>query len=196
MNNRDSVLAAVNALWDMGHRQIGLMESSITAFNIRHRHRAFGHALCRLGLEWDDKQVYRVFPTLDGAYRSVRDMLSAGRRFPSALLASNDCIAIGAIRAFHEVGLRIPQDISIIGFDGLPFSAVSDPPLSTIAVPCADIGRMAMQMLHDRIENRMPSPMKVMVGTKLILRASTAPPNPAQPRHPNLFERNSGEHYV
>ncbi len=187
MNNRDSILEAVTTLRNLGHERIGLLESSISCFNIRHRRRAYGQALCRLGLRWDDALLYHVFPTLDGAYRSVRDMLAEGRHFPSALLASNDCIAIGAMRAFREAGLHIPGDISIIGFDGLPFSEISDPPLSTIAVPCGDIGRMAAQLLHDRLVGRIPAPVKIMVGTRLILRGSTAPPSPSEPRHPNLL---------
>lgn len=187
MNNRESVLAAMNHLFDLGHSRIGLLESSVTCFNTRHRRRAYGHALCMHNNEFDRSIVYPIFPTPDGAYQSVKELLEQGVRFPSALLASNDCIAIGAMQAFREAGIRIPQDISIIGFDGLPFSEISDPPLSTVIVPCEEIGRIAVNMVHQQIEFPNTASFKVMVNTTLALRKSTAPPSPERHKHPNLL---------
>ena len=68
-------------------------------------------------------EIFRVNPTPDEAYRAVHDLLAQGERFPTALIANNDSIALGAIKALREAGLRIPEDVSVIGFDNIPLSA-------------------------------------------------------------------------
>lgn len=175
MNNRDSILEAVQHLHGLGHEDIGFLYSSLPCFNDIHRRRAYVYALERLGLPVREELIFSVFPTMDGACQSVRSLLDSGVRFPSALIANNDCIAIGAMRAFRELGLRIPEDISVIGFDGLPFSAVSDPPLSTIEVPCAELGRLSADLLLDNLANPRSTHLKVMMNTRLLLRSSTGP---------------------
>lgn len=178
MNNRDSILEAMDYLYALGHKQVGFLYSSIPAFNDFHRRRAYVYGLEQRNISLQEDLIYPVFPSMDGACRSVRELLAKGVRFPTALLANNDSIAIGAMRAFREVGLRIPEDISIVGFDGLPFSAVSDPPLSTIAVPCAEIGHMAVEMLLNAIGNPSALKLKIMASTELVIRSSTAAPDP------------------
>ena len=187
MNNRDSILEAMRYLRDLGHENIGMLFSSLPAFNDNHRRLAYEYSMGALGLPLRGDLFYSVFPSMDGAYRSVKEHLARGVRFPSALMASNDCVAIGAMRAFREVGLRIPEDISIIGFDGLPFSQAADPPLTTISVPCAEIGSLAVDMLINLIDRRLPANIKIMANTKFIIRQSTAAPAKTGPRHPNLL---------
>lgn len=187
MNNRDSILEAMKHLQNLGHEQIGMLFSSMPAFNDRHRRLAYEYAMGVLGLPLQKDLFYSVFPSMDGAYRSVKELLARGVRFPTALLASNDCVAIGAMRAFREAGLRIPEDISIIGFDGLPFAEASDPPLTTISVPCADIGRLAVDMLISLINQQLATNIKVMANTEFILRQSTTSPANANHQHPNLL---------
>lgn len=187
MNNRDSIYKAMSHLAELGHRQIGFLYSAIPAFNDTHRRRAYTFWLEQHGRPELPELIYSVFPTLSGAYRSVRDLLNQGVRFPSALMANNDAIAIGAMRAFREAGLRIPEDISIIGFDGLPFSAASVPPLSTISVPCDKIGRLAVTALIHQLQDPSNPNLKIMVATDLLLRGSTGPAASARPNHPNLL---------
>lgn len=186
MNNRDSILEAVQHLRDLGHENVGMLCSSLPNFNDKHRRMAYENALKVLGLPRGDL-FYSAFPTLDGAYRSVKDHLARGVRFPTALIASNDCVAIGAMRAFREAGLRVPEDISIIGFDGLPFSEAADPPLTTVSVPCGDIGRLAVDVLLSILNETLPTNIKIMANTKFVIRRSTASPAQANLRHPNLL---------
>ena len=78
------------------------------------------------------------------------------------------------MRAMQERGIRVPQDISMIGFDGLPFSAMSEPTLTTVDVPCADIGRWAVNIIHQQMRGRIRTTCSIHVSTQLHIRKSTA----------------------
>ena len=167
-------------LYSLGHRKIGFLYNSIPSSNDNARRTAFEAALRRLSLPFSDEQICRVFPTMDGARESFGEALDSGLALPTAFLANNDSIALGAMRAMQERGIRVPEDISVIGFDGLPFSAMSDPPLTTVNVPCADIGRWAVNILHQQIRGRIRATSRVLVSTHLHVRKSTAAPRAAE----------------
>ena len=186
MHNEEAIFSAVKHLLDLGHRRVGFLANSIPANNDLERLAAFKKALAAYGGSFEKELFYSIFPTMDGASKSVSRLLSQGTRFPSALVANNDSIAIGAMRAFKSKGLRVPQDISIVGFDGQPFAALSEPPLTTIAVSCGEIGRWAVHILHEQIQGRGGALCKMQVCTRFIRRESTAPYQ--IPRsHPCLF---------
>ena len=180
MNNADAVFTAVSYLQELGHRRIGFLYNSIPSSNDIARRTAFEASLRRLLLPFSEDLIFRVFPTMDGARKSFGHMLDGGLALPDAFLANNDSIALGAMRAMQERGIRVPEDVSVIGFDGLPFSAVSDPPLTTVDVPCADIGRWAVDTLHQQIRGRIRATSKILVSTHLHIRKSTAPPKSAE----------------
>ncbi len=180
MHNWDSIARVVEHLYSLGHRDIGFLYNSIPSSNDRDRRAAFEDSLRNLALPFSEDRVYPIFPTMNGARESVLRLLDQGVRFPPALVANNDSIAIGALLALRERGIRVPEAVSIAGFDGLPFSAVSDPPLTTMAVSCADIGHWAVQVLHEKILGRTDSPCRIFVGTTLLVRGSTGP-CPASP---------------
>ena len=180
MNNADAVFGAVEYLHSLGHRKIGFLYNSIPSSNDDARRAAFEAALRQLSLPFSEEHICRVFPTMDGARESFGAALDAGLTLPTAFLANNDSIALGAMRAMQERGIRVPEDISVIGFDGLPFSAMSDPPLTTVNVPCADIGRWAVDILHQQIRGRIRATSRILVSTQLHVRKSTAAPRAAE----------------
>ena len=180
MNNADAVFEAVEYLYNLGHRKIGFLYNSIPSSNDNARRAAFESALRRLSLPFSEELICRVFPTMDGARESFGAALDGGLALPTAFLANNDSIALGAMRAMQERGIRVPEDISVIGFDGLPFSAMSDPPLTTVNVPCADIGRWVVDILHQQIRGRIRATSKILVSTQLHVRKSTAAPRAAE----------------
>lgn len=186
MHNEAAIFSAVKHLLDLGHRRVGFLANSIPANNDSERLSAFQNALRGCGLPFSEELVYPIFPTMDGAWESVSRLLDQGRAFPSALVANNDSIAIGALRAFKDHRLRVPQDISIVGFDGLPFAALSEPPLTTVSVSCGEIGRWAVRILHEQIQGRSGEVCKMRICTKLIPRESTAPCHPPR-KHPLLL---------
>ena len=186
MDNRLSMFQVVKHLTELGHRQIGFLYNSLPSCNDRARFKGFQEALAYYNVPFDPELVYPVFPTMDGAMESVHELLRKGVRFPAALVGNNDAIAFGALRAFQEVGLCIPEDISITGFDGLPISLMAQPPLTTVDVPCAEIGSWAVRLLHETIRGRCQSCSKVYIETSLISRSSTAPRHLSRP-HPSLL---------
>ncbi|MGE5613891.1 MAG: LacI family DNA-binding transcriptional regulator [Bacillota bacterium] len=178
MNNEEAIFRSVSLLASLNHPKIGFIANALPTNNCNARRMAYEYALVKHGYTFDPSLVYTVHPTPDGAYQSVRNMLEKGTKFPSALVANNDSIALGAMKAFKEYKIRIPEDISIVGFDGIPFSTISDPPLTTMEVSCLEIGVWAVRILCDRIQYPFSSITKMQVGTRLLERNSTAPYNP------------------
>ena len=174
MNNTHAIFSAIEHLVQLGHERIGFLFNSIPSRNCIARRDAYEHSVKYFKLKYDPSLIFSVHPTLSGAYESTLELLKTGVKFPGALVANNDSIALGALKAFKEYDLRIPEDISIVGFDGIPFSAISDPPLTTIGVSCRDIGIWTVRLLDDKI-NYPNSPItKIQIGTSLIVRGSTA----------------------
>jgi LacI family transcriptional regulator len=104
----------------------------------------------------------------------MKRMLAEGRYRPrGAVLADNDSLAIGAARAILEAGYRVPEDVSIIGIDDIPYSAVMMPPLTTMRVSRKALGTMAVDLLLERIRHPDWPPMHVKVDGRLVIRGST-----------------------
>jgi DNA-binding LacI/PurR family transcriptional regulator len=175
MENHRSIFAAMSYLQGLGHRKIGFISNALPSGNCRERLIAYRESLDLLGIAFDPSIVYAVNPTPEGAHKSMSDLIAAGSHFPTALVANNDSIAIGSIKAFHDFGIQVPRDVSIIGFDNIPFSTMCTPPLTTIGVSRTDIGIWAVRLLLDRIKSPHSPTAKIQVGTKLIERGSTAP---------------------
>ena len=172
MDNRAAMLQSAAYLRSLGHSEIGFLANALPSSNCLAREAAYREAMEQAGAA---AQIYRVAPTPDGAYKAVRGLLAEGVRFPSALLANTDSIALGAIKALREAGLRIPQDVSVIGFDNIPLSGITDPPLSTMEVPCKEMGIWATRLLCDCIQYPFAAAVKMQICTRLLPRGSTAP---------------------
>ena len=181
MNNADSVFTVVSHLHARGHRRIGFVKGAVETRNLRLREEGFFASLARLGLPREERWTFTVDQTFHGAHDDMRDLLARGAQLPTALFCANDIIACGCLRAFKEAGLRIPDDLSLVGFDDLPLSAVVDPPLTTVQVSKALIGRMAMQLLATRLraDAELPS-VKVLIGGRLVERQSVRLLTPAE----------------
>jgi LacI family transcriptional regulator len=106
---------------------------------------------------------------------AARALLARGHA-PTAVVAANDLIALGVIEAAKERGLRCPRDISVIGFNDMPFADKFTPPLTTVRIPEYEIGRRAAQLLRSRIDDPEQQAETVLIAPELIVRGSTAPP--------------------
>lgn len=173
MNNLDAIYEAVRYLVQLGHPNIGFLANAIPSGNCSSRRCAFERSMYLLGQTFRPELVYEISPTMEGSYQSILGLLRNGCKFPAALIANNDCIALGAIKAFREFGVRIPEDLSIIGFDDIGYSSIADPPLTTMRVSCSTIGTYTVDLLCDRIAHPARPFAKIQVSPELIVRQST-----------------------
>jgi DNA-binding LacI/PurR family transcriptional regulator len=114
-------------------------------------------------------------PTPNLGYPFAKQLLARKQPF-TALFAYNDISAIGSVCAFEEAGLRVPDDVSVVGFDDIQSSAYINPPLTTVRQPLQKMGEMAARTLLERIEGRMKDVPEIAIDPELVVRRSTASP--------------------
>ncbi|VBB09692.1 Hypothetical protein LUCI_4990 [Lucifera butyrica] len=174
INNMDGSFKATKYLVENGHTRIGYLHSSVYINNFHYRKIGFWDALADSNLQFDPAMEFGLEPTMEGAYRDMKAILERNSvNLPTAFFADNDIIAFGAMRALKEKGLKIPQDLSIVGFDDMPFCEITSPRLTTIKVFKQDIGSAAVLRLHQKINSKSDNiTQKIEVNTELILRDS------------------------
>jgi LacI family repressor for deo operon, udp, cdd, tsx, nupC, and nupG len=173
IDNVDAARKAIQHLLDLGHRRIGFITGPL--WNVLSRDRLHGYrdALLDAGLPFEDALVMQGNFSIASGVTAASQLLELPER-PTAVFASNDEMAIGAIRAARDRGLHVPQDLSIMGFDDIRFAAFVDPPLTTVAQPGNEIGRTAMTLLLQILAGQPVEERRVILPTHLELRASTA----------------------
>ncbi|WP_158749519.1 LacI family DNA-binding transcriptional regulator [Acidobacterium sp. S8] len=169
---------SVRHLYDQGHRAIAFMRGQIYSSDSEVRWQAITKVARDLGLAIKPELTIQLSEDLTSpelGYPVVQQLLAHHRRF-SAMICFNDMAAIGAIRALHDAGLRVPEDISIIGFDDVPQAAFQTPSLTTISQPLHEMGKLAAQLLLERLNGMGLTSQEVAVKPRLIVRESTSPP--------------------
>jgi DNA-binding LacI/PurR family transcriptional regulator len=162
----------VEHLVGLGHKRI----ACITYGPLNDVHPADRLAIYRDVLEnarvpYDDSLVRVGGYDPDTGYQAMKSLLASGAQF-TALYAMNDVMAFGAMRAIHEAGLRIPDDIAVVGFDDIRLAQFSTPPLTTMREPDIEHGRLAAQMVLDLINGLTPPQKHIRLPTELIVRES------------------------
>jgi LacI family transcriptional regulator len=166
-------MAAVAHLTGLGHRRIGFIEGPPERGVSIARLHGYQAALTTAGLVGDPGLVRAGPFTFSAAFTAAADLLSRPDR-PTALFACNDTLALGAIEAARTLSLRIPEDVSIVGFDDMPVSQWSAPPLTTVRQPFAEMGRVAMRRLLRLSAGGQLDSQRVELATELIIRKSTS----------------------
>jgi LacI family transcriptional regulator len=166
---------ATRHLIELGHTEIACIKPLSPTNPSARRVDGYKKALEDYGLTWREALTPQGNNLISGGERAARELLGSGQRF-SAIFACNDAMAIGAMRALREAGFRIPQDISIVGFDDIILATYSNPPLTTIASPKQEAGRFAVERLLERINGiHKGGARNFMLETYLVIRESTAP---------------------
>ena len=166
---------AVRHLVSLGHRRIAHIAGSSRIPSGVIRRDAFLYFMARYLPDEPPPAVYEGDFRLDGGRRAASEILAAAE-LPTAVVVANDMMALGAMREFRKAGLSIPGDISLVGFDDIAFAALSEPPLTTVCSPRAEIGRRVVETLITMIENPGRQGVELRIPTHLIARDSTAPP--------------------
>jgi LacI family transcriptional regulator len=169
-NYPGGVLAA-NYLLELGHRRTAFLSGPKRHGSFTDRGRGFQEALLESG-KAEEPVILNADQSFAGGYQMARQLLAESRKV-TAVFAANDVIAYGLIRAAMEAGLRIPDDLSVIGFDDLEMSSILHPPLTTVHQPKYEVGRAAMEMLLARAHRRLqPEPEHRVLPVKLVIRES------------------------
>ncbi len=175
ISNTDSAYRATEYLIEKGHRRIGYLKGKFRIKNFVYRATGLQQALHKNGCPINPQDIVPVLSTMEGAYHDMGNWLKEAQSLPTAFFADNDVIALGAIRALKEKGLRVPEDVSVIGFDNLMLGEVSSPRLTTIHVYKQEMGQLAVRRLVDNIkDNNNCIKAKIQVCTKLVERESVS----------------------
>jgi LacI family transcriptional regulator len=172
---------ALEHLAKLGHRDIAFIKGQTFVPDTEVRWKAIIEVASKLGLSINPALVTQIednSPLPQLGYKVMQELLASGER-PTALFAFNDICAIGAIRAFHEFGLRVPEDISVVGFDDIASAAYQNPGLTTVQQPLRKMGRMAAETvlnqiarMNEEVADRPPA--HIIVEPELIVRGTTA----------------------
>ncbi|MDO6851434.1 LacI family DNA-binding transcriptional regulator [Priestia megaterium] len=164
---------ATEYLISLGHKRIAMITEDINFPTIRARFEGYKQALEKAGLPYDESLVSLNNTSLDEGKQSTRELLHLSVP-PTAIFASTEFLAIGAIQAARELKIKVPQDLSIIGFDDTVLSTICDPPLTTIAQPIHEMSKKVVELLIEEIEDSKETKQRIVLSPKLVVRASTS----------------------
>jgi LacI family transcriptional regulator len=171
VSNAASAYAMVKHLAACGHRRIAHVAGPLANVDAQERLRGYRDAMAQ-ELPGIPEDVLQGDFNEESGYRAVQDMLGRGQ-MPEAIFAANDMMAIGCLSALTQVGLRVPQDIAVAGFDDIPTSRFVSPPLTTVRVRISDLGSRALERLAAGIESQQGlQPFTETVPGELVIRAS------------------------
>jgi LacI family transcriptional regulator len=172
IDNVNSAREMVSYLWRLGRRCIATIAGPRNMIAGLDRYEGYLAALRERGLASEPNLVAYGDFTEESGYTAMQHLLSFK---PDAVFAASDTMAVGALHAIRESGLRVPDDIAVAGFDDVSFATRADPPLTTIRQPIFRTGVIAAETLIDLIGNPDPQPRRIILPTELVIRASSGP---------------------
>jgi len=169
VENRRGAQEAVTHLLRMGYRRIAHIAGPLDTVCAQHRLVGYKDALRTRRRRIDEDLVVAGDFTEARGYDAMKELLP---RKPEAVFAANDMMALGALRACRDSGIRVPEDVAIVGFDDVALSASSDPPLTTVRQPSEQMGIAATEMLVDILQTGDAEPRQIALPTELVIRQS------------------------
>ena len=170
--NRRGAYQAVSYLAGLGHKRIGYLGGSFEFIFNQERFEGYIQALEKHNLEYGKELTMESINTQESGYESMHKLLESPF-LPTAVFVANDLDAIGAMKAAKERGLKIPEDISLTGFDDIQLASYTEPTLTTVRQPIYEMGITAIRLLVQLIEKKAIGPLKVELPTQLIIRESS-----------------------
>ncbi|MCK9860729.1 LacI family DNA-binding transcriptional regulator [Paenibacillus sp. ATY16] len=183
VDEREGAELATQHLIDLGHRDIAFAGGYQSMANTLQRVQGFVKTMQKNGLKVRKEWLLDGGFTVEKGKLFMNYLLSLPER-PTAVFCANDLIAIGALKAAYNAGLRVPEDLSLVGFDDVPYASNSIPELTTVSLKCYDIGKYAAEQLHKMIAKSKVS-RRTKLRPELVIRESTAPPIGSSLHGPN-----------
>jgi len=171
INTYEGALEATRYLLELGHRRIGFIDG-LEAGTRKSRRRGYINGLKMAGIQIDEDLIVSGNLEMDGGYQCVRKLMQLADP-PTAIIAVNNLMAIGALKGAKDMGISVPEELSIIGFDDSKLSEVVEPPLTVVKQPLKEIGDVAVGLLMEQIEGEGP-PRMMELKTRLVIRSSCA----------------------
>ena len=180
LNHKRAAELAIDYLCGLGHKQVAFIKGQTFSSDSEPRWQAIVHAAARAKLKIEPALIVQLesdSPSHEPGYFAAQRLLASKCPF-TAVFAFNDVSAIGATRALHEAGLRVPKDVSVVGFDDVQSAAFQNPALTTVRQPLRTMGLLAAEAIVRQIMSpaETPSSRQVMVDPELVVRESTCPP--------------------
>ena len=170
-----NAMIAVNHLIQMGHKRIGYISGPSSYWSSYDRLMTYRRVLEAEGLEIDESIIHKGDWHVPSGYKAAQEILSTNP-LPTAIVAANDQMAFGAIRAIQDKGLRVPDDIAVVGYDDDEFAKVSNPTITTVRLPLFEMGQVAARHLLDQLNGDAPSAEEIQIKSNLIVRQSCGSP--------------------
>jgi DNA-binding LacI/PurR family transcriptional regulator len=171
VDNVEGTRNGVAHLIAMGHREVALLSGPSKHSTAMEREQGYQLALRAAGLPMRPELVYRGDFRESGGYDGIKVLMALPHR-PTAVFVANNLMTLGALRALHEIGLRIPDEVALVGFDDMPWATSLNPPLTAVSQPAQEIGSSAAELLLDRIARPDQAIRHLILETKLVVRAS------------------------
>lgn len=173
IDNKENVFKAIEYFHKKGFKQIGYFKGQENLQNFVEREQGFYEATKYFGIDVSPDDIFKVPTSMLGAFEATKVYLNQNRKFPKCIFADNDLIAIGAMKALKMSGIEIPDDISVIGFDNIPFCELHSPAISTVSVDPELLGVVSLDMLDDMHKKENYKNIKVKAAGEFIKRQST-----------------------
>lgn len=187
VNYMNGIRQGVQHLAALGHRDIAFIAGPLHLHSAQSRLAAFKHSVEECGIEVNPDWIVEGNHTMEGGIEAA-DKLLAGSRMPTAVMCSNDATAIGVLHKAYRAGLRVPDELSIIGFDNIHISEMMTPPLTTIQMSCFELAKAAVTALRAYVE-KTPTKREYPISTQLVVRGSTGYPRGTMIGLPNPDHR-------
>lgn len=173
IDNYSASYRGTQRLIEKGHKNIGYLHSSVYINNFYYRKLGFEDAVKESGLKVNEDYQFRLEPTIEGSYQQMKEiLLTQNPKLPTSFFADNDIIAFGAVKALKEYGVKIPEEVSVIGFDDMPYCEICEPKMSTVKVHKQYLGEVAVKRLIEKIEYDDHVNQKIEISTELVERNS------------------------
>jgi DNA-binding LacI/PurR family transcriptional regulator len=164
---------ATSYLLSLGHKHIGIIAEDLS--RSYHRVQGYKEAVIRAGADLNESNIICTMATIENGKSAARQLLEGKEDRPTAIFACNDLLAIGVIEEARKLGINVPEELSVVGFDNTILAEIVNPALTSVAQPIKEMASQAMTILFEEIENGETPKQRILMLPELVVRNSTAP---------------------